>query len=232
MRGPAPQAAGSRATAVGIGLFICVLLTGLHLLAIHQGPGWTSPLLLGDHLFDLLFALAIFLYAAALGRHLCGPWIELAGDPLSDRLATLGLGLGVLSLAVLALGVVHLYYTWAAIALLAAATWWLRADLSHMIRGASQACVSWLRAGMVLAPTRAQRLIVVVLAITLALLWLESTLPAGVGPPVEWDAPAYHLAEAKLFAGAHQVIPLPDIPLANAPSGVEMFYTLGILGHT
>jgi len=204
----------------------------LHVLAVRQGPHWTSPLLLGDHLFDLLFALAIFLYAAALGRHLCGPWAGLARDPLSDRLATLGLGLGAFSLAILGLGVVHLYYTWATLTLLAAATWWLRVDLSHLIYASFQATTAWFRAGMALAPTRAQRLIVVVLALALALLWLESTLPAGVGPPVEWDAPAYHLAEAKLFANAHQIIPLPDIPLANAPSGVEMFYTLGILGHT
>ncbi|HVC83145.1 MAG TPA: hypothetical protein VNL35_21865, partial [Chloroflexota bacterium] len=122
--------------------------------------------------------------------------------------------------------------TWAALALLAAATWWLRADLQYLIHAVSQATAVWVGAGMALAPTRAQRLIVVVLALALAALWLESTLPAGVGPPVEWDAPAYHLAEAKLLANAHQIIPLPDIPLANAPSGVEMFYTLGILGHT
>ncbi len=57
-------------------------------------------------------------------------------------------------------------------------------------------------------------------------------LPAGTGSPVEWDAPAYHLAGPKLFIRAHHLIPLPDIPLANAPSGVEMFYLAGLLVHT
>ncbi len=53
--------------AKGFGVVICALLIAAHLLVVHEGPGWTSPVLLGDHLFDLLLAATLFLYSAGAG---------------------------------------------------------------------------------------------------------------------------------------------------------------------
>ena len=231
------EMSGSRATSrvnalvAVIGLAICLLLIGLHVLAVREGPHWTSPLLLGDHLFDLLFALVVFLYAMALGRRLCKPWRALAGDPFSDQLAVLGMGLGLLSLLILGFGFLHLYYPATFLAIGVLGTWWLRADLAAILSGCADATVHWMRGGLPIATTRARRLTVVVLGIAFALLWLDSTLPAGSGVVMEWDAATYHLPEGQLFIQAHHVIPLPDLPFANAPSGVEMFYLVGLLGH-
>jgi hypothetical protein len=213
-------------------LLLGLVLCGLHGLAGHQGPRWTSPLLLGDHLFDLMFGLLLFLYAAALGRKVCGAGQALSGDPLCDHLATLGLGLGMLSLGILGIGLLHLFYDWVFAAILIAGTVWLHRDLRWVLDRSISTVVGWGRVRETAAGMLPLRLTAAVLIVTLTMLWLESTLPVGSGPAMEFDALAYHLAGVKLFLHAHQIIPLPDIPLANAPSGVEMFYLLGLAAGT
>src|SRR5579859_1648556 len=86
------RSGASIGTLLGV-VLVAVLLTAFHLLARYQGPNWTSPLLIGDHFFDLGLALALLWYSLALGRKVAGPLLGLDADPLTEGLAALGLGL-------------------------------------------------------------------------------------------------------------------------------------------
>ena len=67
------------------------------------------------------------------------------------------------------------------------------------------------------APTLPQRLALLVLLLT-----VPSVLLRTAAPVTEWDAVIYHLASLKLYLAANGIIPLPDLPPANEPSGAEM----------
>ena len=226
------QAAPTRALIPAIAAALAaLLLIGAHLLALAHGPSWTSPLLLGDRLFDLALATATLLYALALGRRIGGPLLDLAGDPLLDGLAALGLGLGAASLAIFAAGLLHLYYTAIALPAIVALPAWLHHELAAAVRDIWDAIPrphATDARGPGIAALLPRLPLLLVAMIALAAL-LDAALPPGWGSPDEWDSPAYHLAAAKLYLQAHSFVSLPDIPLATAPSGMEMLYTGGLL---
>src|SRR5260370_42166264 len=87
--------AGSKGLLASVAL-VYVVLTCLHVVAVSEGPSWTSPLLIGDHLFDLLLAVTMLWFALALGRRVAWPLLGLSSDLLTERLAACGLGLGLL----------------------------------------------------------------------------------------------------------------------------------------
>ena len=227
--GQATQATPTRILAVAVPL--AALLIGAHLLAAAHGPTWTSPLLLGDRLFDLALAAALLLYALALGRRISGPLLNLADDPLLDALAALGLGLGAISLTILAAGFLHLYYPAVALLAIAALTASLRHDLAAALRDIWRAVPRIPVSGTAVRDTNAllARLPLLLVAMIALVALLDAALPPGWGSPDEWDSPAYHLAAVKLYLQAHSFVGLPDIPLATAPSGMEMLYTGGLL---
>lgn len=210
-------------------VLVAIGLTAAHVLSQLEGSSWASPLLAVDHLFDLALALVILLYGLALGRVAGAPLLELTDDPLAEGLAATVLGLGLIASGTLALGLAHLFYGPVALAILAALTAWLRTELAGILRGAATGVRAWMRAGAPSAPTIGQRLVLLVLALTAGALLIEATIWPGWGSPIEWDAPAYHLSAPRLYLAAHRFVPLPDIPLANAPSGQEMLLTVGLL---
>jgi hypothetical protein len=213
--------------ASGAGLLALALLA-CHLVALHQGTRWTSPLLIGDHLFDLLLAGAVMWYALALGRKLIGPLADPGDDGLTRNLTALGLGTGALSLGILSLGFLRLYYGPVFLVGAAALTVALGDEMIPMATGTRAAVRAWWQAGMPTAPTRLQRAILVILLLALLTTLVRATNPVA-GILVDWDAAAYHLAGAKIYVDLHRFVPLPAIPLANAPSGEEMLLVGGLL---
>src|SRR5579871_3649838 len=226
------QALGARLLA-GVMAPGALLLIGIHLLALRRGPAWISPLLIGDHLFDLAFALTILWYCLALGRKVGRPLLRLDADGFSDGLAALGLGLVTLSLALLALGFLHLYYGAVLLAATLALTWWLWPELAGSSRRVVDGLACWARDGFATAPSFGQRLVLLVLVLTLLLVLIRATLPATpTTSGIEWDALAYHLAAPKIYLAAHAFVPRPDLTLANAPSGGDLLYIVGLAAGT
>jgi hypothetical protein len=217
----------ARALAPGLAALGCLGTIGLHMLIVAQGPTWRSPLLAGEWLFNLLLAGTIMLYALALGRRVLGPLAHLSEDALADGLACLGLGFGLLSAAILAAGLLHLYHGPLFLLAGAALTLLLRRDLRAILAGAAAAVFAWRRAGCPTAPYRGQRLALIVLGLVLVHVLARSMLPQA-----DWDAVVYHLASVKLYLAQHAVVPLPDMPLANAPAAEEMLYLLGLAAGT
>ncbi len=92
-------------------LFVGALLIVWHLIIHSEGIQWASPLRLGDWLFNLAFALTLLTLAWAVGAVLARPLLGRWDDPLGYLLATLGIGVGVMSLVIFAAGLLHLLYS-------------------------------------------------------------------------------------------------------------------------
>ena len=208
---------------------VALLLIAAHLLALREGPSWTSPLRIGDRLFDLAFASTLLLYTLALGRRLGRPLLALSGDPLVEGLAALCIGIGALSLSLLIAGLLRLYYAPVMLGAFAALTVWLRrelcaalAELAHAI-GTQRAARAWATAPL------GHRLLALILLATLSLVLVRAMTPiaADANAP-EWDSTVYHLAGPRIYIAEHRLVPRPDIPLANAPAGGDILFIPGL----
>ncbi len=72
---------------------------------------------------------------------------------------------------------------------------------------------------------------IIVQVITLIFACLRNTIPL-VGDAPDQDGVTYHLPGPALYLQAHHMMPLPDIPLANGPSGLEMLAIPGLMADT
>ncbi|MGH2391455.1 MAG: hypothetical protein ACRDIE_24940 [Chloroflexota bacterium] len=218
--------AGSRLTLTVV-LLLCAALIALHILAVAEGPHWASPLLLGDWLFTVAFALAVLLYSLDLGRLLGHSLLGLDDDALLESLAALGLGFGLLFTAILCLGFARLLYGPILLAVWLLYTVIRRRELAARLQGTVEGVVQWARAGMPTASAISMRVVLVVVAVSLLHLVLRTMLPVS-----DWDAVTYHLAAPKIYLAQHMIVPLPDLPLAMAPSGEEMVLMAGLAAGT
>ena len=208
---------------------VALLLIAAHLLALREGPSWTSPLRIGDRLFDLAFASTLLLYTLALGRRLGRPLLALSGDPLVEGLAALGIGIGALSLSLLIAGLLRLYYAPVMLGAFAVLTVWLRRELRSALgeliggNGIRRAARAWATAHL------GHRLLALLLLATLGLVLVRAMAPiaADANAP-EWDSTVYHLAGPRIYIAEHRLVPRPDIPLANAPAGGDILFIPGL----
>jgi hypothetical protein len=219
-----------------LGVFASLLIVGAVLIAWHlvirsEGTHWASPLRLGDWLFNLALALTLLVPAWAAGTVIARPLLGQADDPLGDLLAALGIGVGALSLLIFAAGLLHLLYS----PLFLAGGIALFALLYRPGLAAGRAQFSDLRAWAAQRPdpplSTARRVVIVVQAITLLFVCLRNTIPL-VGDAPDQDGVTYHLPGPALYLQAHYMMPLPDIPLTNGPSGLEMLAIPGLMADT
>jgi hypothetical protein len=218
---------------VGVSLaLIALLLTVCHLLALHEGPDWTSPLLIGDHLFDLLVAVALLWYCLGLGRWF-GRITGLAGStPMGDMVA-MGLGLGLFSEGLLCLGFLRLYYAPVFLGIVLVTAYLLRDDLIDPAGRGMDALLCWLRNNRPIAPTLGLRLALLCLLLPLGLFALLAFLPVNTDlTGIDRDALQYHLAAPGRYLHLHMFVPVPDLQLANAPSGGDLLALPGMFVGT
>ncbi|MGB3713901.1 MAG: hypothetical protein WA996_05665 [Candidatus Promineifilaceae bacterium] len=169
---------------------------------------------LGRTLLDLLVALWIASVALGIGRWLLGRIGRRRFVHLEELLFGLGLGFGILGVAVLFLGLVGFISRPALLLLMVVLT---------LITGRSS--IRFIRT----FPTpRPRRLILLFLSITILL-----ALSLALLPPTSWDGLFYHLTEPSLYLEQGRIVPGIDIPHLNFPSLFEMLYllALGIRGE-
>jgi hypothetical protein len=212
---------GARLTVVAAGG--AALAIAAHLLTLAAGPRTHLPVLPGELLFNLALTVLLFACSLVLGRRLLGPLRGCAGEGLQDRLAALGLGLWAITSTVLLAGILHLWYRPLLLLALVVLPCLLRHDLGRLATQTARALAGWRAAGLPTAPERGQRLILALLLVPFVYVLARSMLPL-----TDWDAVVYHVSAVKLELLQHQLLPLPDLPLANAPSAVEMLYLLGL----
>jgi 4-amino-4-deoxy-L-arabinose transferase-like glycosyltransferase len=162
--------------------------------------GWLSTLLIGA---------ILFVAAASISYRLLNGW----GTPDLRAMLAPGLGLGLISLAALALGAIGAVRTeigWLVVAALAVIggrsfrAWW------HDLRETINA----------LAPTtRFARLALVYCGFVLTVALLQS-----LAPPTAWDGLAYHLVGPELYLANGQITHPLDLPYLGFPQFGEMLF--------
>lgn len=177
---------------------------------------------LWDHAFALALTMYLVIAAAGLGSWILR-WIQVHGKltDLERFVYSIPLGLGVLSLGLMALGLTSTFSPpWIAalvfIALLAGISNWsnFAAGLSA-IRG---------RIGRLWSESRALGRATLLACCSI---WLASGLHA-LTPAWTFDALMYHLQAPRLYLQAERLVLLPDLWQANGPMGIELLYAVGV----
>ncbi len=196
------------------------LLAAIHVWVDHSLPEATGLLSVLNSLYNIALVLVILGIVTAAGRKLLARWLLPDLSRVMQWSLCAGVGLGLLSYMLFALGLLGLYYPVTAAVLLLTVAWLSRAEL--------QLLLAEFRAGVV--TLRAVRLTWFDWAmLTLFALLVLLLLSKALAPPLEYDVLMYHLEVPKRFVQAHRFLSLPDISGGQFPFGMEMLYTLGLL---
>jgi 4-amino-4-deoxy-L-arabinose transferase-like glycosyltransferase len=200
-------------TTIGIAWAFAVVIAYY---VVHKPFGVGNALALLRSLLDLLAWLLFLGAATGIGRRVLGRW--LAGfTPLEDLVLSTGLGLGIISLLMLAVGLAGGFERWIAWVLVLA----IAAGGMSPLRGLWRR----LRASPVLrAETRFERL----LAIFVLLVFVPALLSA-LAPPIAWDSQVYHLTGPKLYIAQGRITGGIDIPYLGFPALMETLFATGML---
>lgn len=219
---------------VGVGAAVVAAVSAAHLAVLARGPDHRGPLLLLDHLFDLVAVGLLFLVSAAVGVRLLR-FLRLPPLGAAERLlfATAG-GAGVVGTCLLGLGLVGVL-TPAGIAILfgglVVAGAGTASELVALLRelprtlarpggsaGTAGARPSGRDEGVL--PRRAALAAVAVLAVVM--------VGIAAAPPTDWDSLAYHLYEPGLYLEAGRIF-LPVDSLHGAFVGLAQLLYLPFL---
>ena len=159
-----------------------------------------------------------FLGLLALFAYLVGARVTrtVAYDSVSEKFSfCTGLGLGIIASAVFLLGLLHLLFPAVILALVGIASVLLWSTWKELRRDTERAwrSMSWKR--LVLYGS--------------FLLLGTPVLLLPLYPPIHWDATAYHLAAAKIYARSHAVVYTPYLRFPVFPQLNEMLFTLALV---
>lgn len=177
---------------------------------------------LWDHFFALALTGYLLLASWGLGANLLDRW--LAGSTLSTSERVLfasTLGLGILSHALLLLGIIGWLSPLALGTLVFAALIFSRSRWAHAIRSLSdlprKLIDRWREASLL------WRLAALAIAVIVTMSVLHT-----LTPPWSFDALMYHLTAPREYLEMDRITLLPDLWQANGPMGIEMLYMLGL----
>ena len=193
---------------------IWLFVVTLNYYVVHKPFTLENALAILNALGDVLVAAALFALAAGIGRRLTRALNFVS--PLEALVFQTGLGLGIISFATLALGLLGLLYPmffWAVLLLALLVT---RGDLAAHWRA--------VRSIRLVIASRFEQALAVFIVLALALAFLSA-----LTPPIAWDAQAYHLVEGKIAIAQGRIAAPPDIPYFSFPSLVEMIYLAAMI---
>ncbi len=171
-----------------IALTAAFLVGGLVVAHIHvgsQGLGYSGPLLLLDHVFDLGVVLALLAIAAGVGRLTLARFGLILDRPLEALVFGTAIGLGIIATSILILGLVGGLQAPTLALLLLLYVLVARKELAGLPRLAAPT-IHYLKA------SRRGRgwLIFGVASLSAVTLWMTVL---AVAPPTDWDSLMYHL---------------------------------------
>jgi hypothetical protein len=182
---------------------------------VHKPFDLTMVLAILNRAGDLAVCATLLLVSAALGGRVLR--IKFAEVTLEDSLFAVGLGMGIISLATLALGILGLLYRWL--------FWGLLLLLVGVNIGPVGDILRRVRTPSTRQPfSRFSLLLCAFLGITLLV-----ALLSALTPPVAWDALVYHLAGPKTYIETARVSYVPDNFHLSFPSLTEMLFMCGML---
>jgi hypothetical protein len=189
-------------------------------------PDQPHRLALVDDVFALGVVVLIGLVGLALGMRLLRPFPLMSLSRLERGALALGIGWGILSLAVLALGLAGLLYSWLLIAGLMLGLMICWGELRRILMTISSG-VSSHRIRPLFPTTRFEKFVALIVLVEMELigtqvLVLPYTWPRG------FDLYQYHWAVPKLYLLHHAIYALPGWAHANFPFNTEMLNTLAL----
>jgi 4-amino-4-deoxy-L-arabinose transferase-like glycosyltransferase len=194
------------AVALGV-VWLFVVMLGYYV--VHKPFTLENALAISSALGDALIAVAIFALGAALGRRALRAFSF--ASPLEAIAFRAGLGMGLISLATLALGMLGLLHPLLLWFLLLAGLFLLRADVASLWRDG--------RALHLPIESRFERALAIFCGVALAAGSLFALLP-----PTAWDAQTYHLVIGKAAMERGRIAAPLDIVYFNFPSLGEMLF--------
>ncbi len=197
-----------RLAAIGVAV-VWFFVVAVNYYIVHKPFTLANALAILNALGDVFVAGALVALAAALGRRVLRAFSF--ASPLEALVFQTGIGLGIVSFTVFALGLAGLLQRWLFWLALALAFVLLRADVRAVWRD--------LRAIHLPAETRFERALAWFVAASLGLAFLVALTPTRA-----WDAQLYHLLAGKIALAQGRIAPPPDIPSLNYPSLMEMLY--------
>lgn len=177
-----------------------------------------------DDVFAGYVALAAALAGLALGRRMLRPFALVDFSRLERGALALGLGWGLLGLGVFALGMAHLFYLWAILALLTLVLLVGWPDVWRLVT--MLALPGWYRSLHSFQPRGffgwSLSFFTVIELILLGFQWLNPS------PALAIDLYQYHWAVPKLYLLHHAMYALPGWAHANFPFQMEMLNTIAL----
>ena len=147
-------------------------------------------------------------------------------NPLESSIFGLGIGLGVLSYLVLAVGLLGILYWWVIVGIAVIMAVFSIREIADILSSIVQGIRDNAKSKMQISTGM----------ITLSAVALGSlAMIAALAPPsgLDWDGLAYHLAIPKIYLAHHKIIYVPFMSHSNFPFLTEMLYTIGLsLGST
>ena len=202
-------------TAIGASfLWMAFVYASFYLVPEQRPLGAGHLRAIGATLLNLLSAAYLLLVGVGCGRRICR-WLGLSfSSPLEPWVLGAGVGLGALSLLVLALGLLGGLARWAWALLLGALAFATLPDLWAVARALPD-----------LRREPAPRWpLALYLAATLLL-----TLALALAPPIDWDGLFYHLTFPRLHIEQARIAPLTGVPHQFFPGLVEQLYLAAML---
>lgn len=211
-----PKSETSKRFRRGALIMLVAILAAVSIYAHVQLSGreddYTGGLAILDRLYDLFLATFLMGLAFCVGRTITGR-IGLVFDNIAEEIGvSVGTGVGVLGLSLLALGLAGVLRPLPIVALFLL----LLAFSVKRLGGLIQAVANEYRG---VATTRVKRFVVLLVALFVVLLVLRTATP-----PHSVDEAIYHLSVAKLFATKGRVSPVYDNWAGNMPFMIEMIY--------
>jgi hypothetical protein len=201
------------------------LATCYHYLIYLPRPNQPHLLTLLDDLFALQVVSVVGLAGLVVGMRMLRPFKLVGFSRLERGTLALGLGWGVMSLGILALGIVHLLYLWtlvAALGLMLAFGWH---EVYHIFRLTTQPDLA--RGMRRLIPrTIFTKMLFVIILIQLLLLLLQTLAPPYL--PYGSDLYLYHWAASRLYLLHHAILVWPGWAAVDLPFNSEMLATLSL----
>lgn len=176
--------------------------------------GWNNVFALADSIANVIVVFVIFLFAAAVGRHVTRRF-EFA-SPLEAISLRAGFGLGLVSFATFGLGLVGLLSPAIFYVLFLLAGILFRDDLLATLRE--------VRKIQLPISSRFERALAVFIAASLIITALFALLP-----PIAWDSQTYHLVEAQRAIEQGRMTSPPDIVYFSFPSFGEMLFLAAMI---
>jgi len=203
----------------GIGAFAWLAAIGAGYYILHKPFGPSEALGVAGVVADMVLAAGILTAAGGLGRRLA---MGVNRDSLSGLCLQASIGVGALSLVLLAIGALGAIYPGVAWGLLAVLLVVLRRHAMDWLSAWRDVARDWRDASAF------GRALGVLIAIVIGASLLEA-----LAPPAHFDALVYHLALPQEFVRTHGIAEAAGSPYWGMPLGTEMLYTWAIaLGRT